>query len=191
MSGGPRPLAATTRALAHLRERGLLLLQDKTADSLATLIAGEPIAGSWWGHEKGEEIFLVANQLERHPEVASAKLLGGKVTFVHRDLWPALNAAAAAGGAWQTGLSLDALVIGEQVLAGETVRGGGAAARELERALICGSRQVHTESGKHVLELVPWSTLIGAATLADPGEARAALERAAASIGAAGRLPWM
>lgn len=191
MSGGRKPLAGTTRALAHLRELGLLLLQDRDAASLATMIAGAPIAGSWWGHERGEEIWLVANELERHPEVASAKLVGGKVTFVHRDLWPALNAVAGDDGDWQTGLSLDAMVIADQVLAGEAVRGGGAAAREVERALICGSRQVHTESGKHVLELVPWSTLIGAATLGDAAEARAILERAAAAIGAPGRVPWM
>jgi hypothetical protein len=123
--------------------------------------------------------------------VITAKLIGGKVTFVHRDLWPALHAVATGGGEWQSGLSLDALAIAAQIAAGETVRGGGAAARELEARLLCGSRQVHTEAGKHALELVPWPELIGRARLADPEVARRELEAAADSIGAGGRLPWL
>jgi hypothetical protein len=191
MSGGRKPLAWTTRALEHLRTHGLLLLQDREAASLAAMIAGEPVAGSWWGHPRGNEIFLVANALDDHPEVITAKLVGSKVTFVHRDLWPALNAVARGGGDWQSGLSREALVIGERIAAGERVRAGGAAARELESRLLCGSRQVHTDGGKHVLELVPWSLLIGAEFLADLAAARAALESAAAAIGAPDRLPWI
>ena len=75
------------RARAALERWGLLLLQDPVLPSLATLIAGAPIRGSWWGHARGGDIFRVANELEQ--EVVTAKLIDGKVTFVHRRLWPA------------------------------------------------------------------------------------------------------
>lgn len=58
--------------------------------SLASWVAGEPIRGSWWGHPKGGLIFELGEKLADHPDVLVLKLIGDKVTFVHRSLWPAL-----------------------------------------------------------------------------------------------------
>jgi hypothetical protein len=58
--------------------------------SLAEAIAGGPIRGSWWGHPKGKEIFRVAGAVSDDPDVLVCRLVEGKVTYVHRRLWPAL-----------------------------------------------------------------------------------------------------
>jgi len=57
--------------------------------SLAEEIAGGPIRGSWWGHPKGHEIFRVAEAISESDDVLVCKLVEGKVTYVHRRLWPA------------------------------------------------------------------------------------------------------
>src|SRR5204863_4845079 len=63
--------------------------------SLAEAIAGGPIRGSWWGHPKGQEIFRVAEAISDSDDVLVCKLVEGKVTYVHRRLWPALVKLAA------------------------------------------------------------------------------------------------
>jgi hypothetical protein len=63
--------------------------------SLAEAIAGGLIRGSWWGHAKGKEIFRATQAVCESPDVLVCKLIGGKVTYVHRRLWPALVKLAA------------------------------------------------------------------------------------------------
>ena len=46
--------------------------------------------GSWWSHPKGNEIFLLSRAIRESPEVLVCRIAGGKVTYVHRRLWPAL-----------------------------------------------------------------------------------------------------
>ena len=58
--------------------------------NLAQLIAGEPIRGSWWAHPASHEIFAATMAVRNSEEVVTLRLVGGKVTFVHRRLWPAL-----------------------------------------------------------------------------------------------------
>ena len=58
--------------------------------SFAEHVAGERIRGSWWGHPKGQEIFRLAEAVTDSEDVLVCKLIGGKVTYVHRRLWPAL-----------------------------------------------------------------------------------------------------
>jgi hypothetical protein len=58
--------------------------------SLAEAITGGPIRGSWWGHPKGHEIFRVAEAVCESDDVLVCKLVEGKLTYVHRRLWPAL-----------------------------------------------------------------------------------------------------
>ena len=57
---------------------------------MAEAIAGGPIRGSWWGHARGREIFQAAQAVAESPEVLVCKLIDGKITYVHRRLWPAL-----------------------------------------------------------------------------------------------------
>lgn len=77
--------------LAALEAHGALLQSARgPLPNVAELVAGEPISGSWWGHPKGAEIFNALGRLDDSPDVHRMRLLKGKVTFVHRRLWPVL-----------------------------------------------------------------------------------------------------
>src|SRR5207344_890648 len=79
------------QGLAFVRRHGIVLQAARgPVPSLAEEIAGGPIRGSWWGHAKGHEIFRVADAVSESDEVLVCKLVDGKVTYVHRRLWPAL-----------------------------------------------------------------------------------------------------
>src|SRR4051794_27093697 len=58
--------------------------------NLAEAVTGEPIRGSWWGHPKGHDIFRLTRAVRNSPDVLVCRLCEGKVTYVHRRLWPAL-----------------------------------------------------------------------------------------------------
>jgi hypothetical protein len=78
-------------ALRFVEENGVVLMSARgPVPSLAEFVAGEPIRGSWWGHPRGEEIFHAAGEVSESDAVLMCRLVGGKVTFVHRRLWPAL-----------------------------------------------------------------------------------------------------
>src|SRR6185295_14106476 len=79
------------QALAFVERHGVVLQAARgPVPSLAEAIAGGRIRGSWWGHPKGREIFRAAATITNSPEVLVCKLVEGKVTYVHRRLWPAL-----------------------------------------------------------------------------------------------------
>jgi hypothetical protein len=74
-----------------LVEHGMLLESARgPIPNVAELVAGEPIKGSWWGHDKSHGIFAVINELADSPEVVRLRLVNGKITLVHRRVWPAL-----------------------------------------------------------------------------------------------------
>ena len=58
--------------------------------NVAELVVGEPISGSWWAHPDSHAIFERINELADSPDVVRLRLVNGKVTLVHRRLWPAL-----------------------------------------------------------------------------------------------------
>jgi hypothetical protein len=79
------------QGLAFVKRHGVVLQAARgPAPSLAEAVAGGPIRGSWWGHPKGHEIFRVAEAVSGNPDVLVCKLIRGKITYVHRRLWPAL-----------------------------------------------------------------------------------------------------
>ena len=81
----------TREALAFIRKHGVVLeAAQGPAPSLAEAIAGERIRGSWWSHPKSQEIFTVTRAVRDSDDVLVCRLIQGKVTFVHRRLWPAL-----------------------------------------------------------------------------------------------------
>ena len=89
-------VAMTTRqALTFIRKHGVVLeAAQGPVPSLAAVIAGGPVRGSWWSHPKSREIFAVTRAIRRSEDVLVCRLIKGKVTFVHRRLWPALVRAA-------------------------------------------------------------------------------------------------
>jgi len=78
-------------ALAFIEERGVVLQAGRgPRRSLVEAIAGAPIRGSWWGHADARRIFSVLGALRASPDVVTCRLIDGKVTWVHRRVWPAL-----------------------------------------------------------------------------------------------------
>ena len=76
---------------AALLEHGLLLESARgPIPNVAELVAGERISGSWWSHPASHAIFAAINDLADSPDVVRLRLVNGKVTFVHRRVWPAL-----------------------------------------------------------------------------------------------------
>ena len=53
-------------------------------------MAGEAIIGSYWGHDKGNEIFLMTRAVRAEKDILVCRLVAGKVTYVHRRLWAAV-----------------------------------------------------------------------------------------------------
>jgi hypothetical protein len=77
--------------MAALVEHGILLESARgPLPNVAEMVAGEPIRGSWWAHPAGHAIFAALNSLADSPDVVRTRLVNGKVTLIHRRLWPAL-----------------------------------------------------------------------------------------------------
>lgn len=77
--------------LGVLVESGMLLQSARgPIPNVAELVAGEPIKGSWWAHPKSHEIFDALGALCESPDVVRLRLIKGKITLVHRRVWPAL-----------------------------------------------------------------------------------------------------
>jgi hypothetical protein len=78
-------------ALDWVREQGIVLQSAHgPVPNLAEHVAGEPISGSWWGHQSSHQIFEVLGEVLASAEVVATRLLNGKVTLIHRRLWPAI-----------------------------------------------------------------------------------------------------
>jgi hypothetical protein len=81
----------TAQALAFVKRHGIVLESARgPVPSLAAKVAGEPMRGGWWSHPKGHEIFVLSRAIRESPEVLVCRIVGGKVTYVHRRLWPAM-----------------------------------------------------------------------------------------------------
>ena len=82
-------------ALAFIRKHGVVLESARgPVPSLAEVVAGEPVRGSWWSHPKSHEIFAMTRAVRDSDDVLVCRLINGKITLVHRRLWPALVRAA-------------------------------------------------------------------------------------------------
>lgn len=82
-------------AIDFVRERGVVLASAKgRVPRLSEAIAGGPIKGSWWAHPKSHQIYAIFQRIAGSPEILVCRLIDGKVTFVHRRLWPALACLA-------------------------------------------------------------------------------------------------
>lgn len=78
-------------AAAFVRKHGVVLVSARgPAPRLVEAVAGGPVRGSWWAHPDGRRIFAVLQAVTHSPEVLVCRLVDGKVTLVHRRLWPAL-----------------------------------------------------------------------------------------------------
>ena len=83
-SQGSRGSTGSSNLIDVLRQRGLLMAADRVLPSVVTLVAGQPIRGSWWAHPSSRAIFGATSALASHPDAIALPLVSGKVTFVHR-----------------------------------------------------------------------------------------------------------
>ena len=152
-----------------MRRYGLLLESDPRLPSVVSLVAGKPIAGSWWGHPSGGAIYREVRKLADRSDVVLLKLLNGKVTFVLDTLWAHVYAVGTCGEPWQmTGLHLPSQRLLRLVRRNGLIRTDdprsrlaagprvSSAALDLERSLLVLGAQVHTESGRHAKSLESW-----------------------------------
>src|ERR1700730_9150098 len=80
-----------TDATAFVREHGIVLASAKgPVPRLGEAIVDEPIKGSWWAHSKSRQIFAILQAVAESSDILVCRLVEGRVTFVHRRLWPAL-----------------------------------------------------------------------------------------------------
>lgn len=84
-------------AVAFVERHGLVMQSARVpgVPSLVDFIVGESVRGSWWGHPKGGLVFRVLGEVYESPDVLAMRLVRGKLTLVHRRLWPALVRLAA------------------------------------------------------------------------------------------------
>jgi len=192
----PTQLASVRAVIAA---DGVLMLQDPALPSLARMVAGDIVRGSWWSHPSGKAIFAIASALDDDDDVVSMKLVAGKVTFVHRRLWSAVVAIGGARAPWQLdGLSSAATELLARVDAEHELEAGGDDAKQLGARLLVHATQRHTDAGHHVGVLQAWARFgelhrVGT-PLPDPATARDELEHtvarwAGSELGRA-TLPW-
>jgi hypothetical protein len=152
------------------------------------LLASDPAIG-----------YRSAIELRDHPDVLTIKLLSGKITFIHRPLWPSIFAIGTAREPWQMrGLSKDAAALLRQADEERKLMSSGDAVRELEARLLVHAQSVHTERGFHRKQVQSWrawaeSVALGAVKLtAVEGMAQleAAVARVNARFGTRETLPW-
>lgn len=91
MLGMMSKCATASDALAFVREHGIVLVSAKgSAPRLTEAIVGETINGSWWAHPQSRHIYAILQAVTASGQVLVCRLIDGKITLVHRRLWPAL-----------------------------------------------------------------------------------------------------
>ncbi len=108
-------------------------------------MAGERMRGSWWSHPEAHNIHRLTGYVRNSNLVHVCRLAKGKVTLVHRRLWPALVRVA----------------------------------DRLPKERLAAIREVHTETGRHVVQETPFPDWVPSEVME---EARALEQDAAASV---------
>jgi len=190
---------------------GVLLDTDKAFPSLTGMVIGKPLSGSWLTHPRSNEIYQMGKELTHHTDVLMLKLLSGKVTYVHRRMWPYLIAIATAREPWQTealGAPAKSLlkkvdehgaVAIDELKSSRSIVELRADARTLISRLLVFGDELHTDPGAHAQRLESWEhwawrTGFSIAVLPPPQTAKDEFERVLsllnAKFSAAARLPW-
>ncbi|HYL74824.1 MAG TPA: hypothetical protein VEU96_11505 [Bryobacteraceae bacterium] len=184
--------------LDRLREFDLLADTDPKFPSITTLVVGDSVRGSWWTHPAAREVFRLSCALRDHPDVLMVKLISGKVTAIHRPLWPAILAIGTAREPWQMDkLSKEAKALLKKVDKETRVEATGDAVRELEKLLLVQAESYHTESGNHAKAIQTWQSWAASKRLRTKltaSEAKQQLEKVVDRLNnqfaASGKLPW-
>jgi hypothetical protein len=78
-------------ALQFVEQHGVVLEAARgPVPTLADAALGAERRGSWWGHPQGKAFFWLTRQVRASKNVLVCRLVNGKITYVHRRVWPAL-----------------------------------------------------------------------------------------------------
>ncbi len=198
-------------AIVRLDDWGFVLDSDPRLPSLPSLVVEHPLRGSWWADPEAHLIYRARSSLVAHSDVLHAVLVSGKLTCIHRRLWPSFLAVALAIEDWKLdGLSpieraiWDRLPRDKRMTADEpglpstSAKANGAAMRELESRLLCAGGNVHTARGSHAKYVTSWDAWQAEKGLPRPAlsaeEGRRQLDecmdRLNREFGGRGVLPW-
>lgn len=84
-------MASLAGGLVFIKKHGIVLEAARGAvPTFVDFAARERIAGNWWSHPKGKEIFKLTREVRDSNNILVCKLVDGKVTYVDRRIWPAL-----------------------------------------------------------------------------------------------------
>lgn len=165
----PARITTPEEAFALLRRTKLVTLTSSGTGvpSLVEAVAGGPIKGSWWSHRDAKVIYALACALDESPDVLSTTIVAGRVTFVHRGLWPALHRIVN-DGEWRTWaeavLPMSAIDLLDRIEREKELRLASPSAQDkkdrdaLKRAGLVLAGQEHTEKGRHESCLRSWRT---------------------------------
>ncbi len=186
------------RVRSELEKHGLLLVTDSALPSVAGIVAGEPIKGSWWSHPKAQAIYAVVEKLDDDEDVLLTTLVLNKQTFVHARFWRDLLSVAMARDRWQMdGLSKDDRTLLQRVESQGEIR-ASRTKTELPSRLLVHAKNIHTETGAHAKVLQSWRAAAKEKLFRfrpkDPAAAKKTLESIVGqwqeNFGKKATLPW-
>lgn len=121
-------------ALAFIERHGIVCEASRRGaiGSLVDEIAGETVRGSWWSHPRSRAIFAATRAVRDSSDVLVCRVVDGKITFVHRRLWPGLVRVA----------------------------------DRFEASRLSRLHEIHSASGKHVIERTPFPDWVPPGALA-------------------------
>ncbi len=78
-------------AIRFVKQHGVVLEAARgPVPSLADAVLGAERSGSWWGHPQGKAFFWLTRHVRKSKNVLVCRFVDGKITYVHRRVWPAL-----------------------------------------------------------------------------------------------------
>ena len=149
--------------LAEIEERGLLPIHDARVVSVTSMIAGEPVRGSWRSHPQAQEMYRLITEADEHEDVETVKLLGKKLTFVHRRLWLELYTVLTSKADWQmqdvghVAAKTLRRIESARVIRGDAIGAERKSADLLAVRLLVFQSQTHTEQGRHERVYESWA----------------------------------
>ena len=149
------------QVLRVLEEHRVILEQAKVdgVPSMLEAIIGERPAGSWWSHPDGKLVYRLAEAAYDSGQLLALRLIGGKVTWVHRSLWPQILRVVT-DRAWRAkrlkGAGAAVVTLCKALESGVVVGAKSAEVKKVDLLLLAHSESVHTERGHHERRPESW-----------------------------------
>jgi hypothetical protein len=78
-------------ALKFVKKHGVVLESARgPAPTFVDFVAGKPVKQQWWSHPLGRQMFRLTRIIRDSPDVVTCRMIDGKITYVHKRVWPAL-----------------------------------------------------------------------------------------------------